>query len=57
MAEPDATRAVARLRVADQSRVLACPLFARMFADHGASVVKVEPPEGDEARRFGPPLQ
>ncbi len=57
MAEPvTTTRAVAGLRVVDLSRVLAGPLCAQMLADHGASVVKVEPPDGDEARRFGPPL-
>ena len=51
-----APRALDGLRVLDLSRVLAGPLCAQMLADHGASVVKVEPPDGDESRRFGPPL-
>lgn len=49
-------RALEGLRVVDLSRVLAGPLCAQMLADHGASVIKVEPPDGDEARRIGPPL-
>ncbi len=56
MADAPAQGAVAGLRVVDLSRVLAGPLAAQMLADHGASVIKVEPPDGDESRRFGPPL-
>ena len=44
------------LRVVDLSRVLAGPLCTQMLADHGADVVKVEPPMGDETRSFGPPF-
>jgi crotonobetainyl-CoA:carnitine CoA-transferase CaiB-like acyl-CoA transferase len=44
------------LRVVDLSRVLAGPLCTQMLADHGADVVKVEPPAGDETRTFGPPF-
>ena len=44
------------LKVVDLSRVLAGPLCTQMLADHGASVIKVEPPSGDETRGLGPPF-
>jgi crotonobetainyl-CoA:carnitine CoA-transferase CaiB-like acyl-CoA transferase len=44
------------LRVLDMSRVLAGPYCCMMLGDHGADVVKVEPPAGDETRRYGPPF-
>lgn len=44
------------LRVVDLSRVLAGPLCTQMLADHGAEVIKVEPPAGDETRQLGPPF-
>lgn len=44
------------LRVVDLTRVLAGPLCTQILADHGAQVLKIEPPAGDETRRLGPPF-
>jgi crotonobetainyl-CoA:carnitine CoA-transferase CaiB-like acyl-CoA transferase len=43
------------IRVVDASRVLAGPFATMLLADLGADVVKVEPPDGDESRGWGPP--
>ena len=48
------TTALDGLRVLDISEGLAAPFAAKLLGDLGADVIKLEPPEGDEARRRGP---
>jgi crotonobetainyl-CoA:carnitine CoA-transferase CaiB-like acyl-CoA transferase/protein-disulfide isomerase len=44
------------LRVLELARILAGPWAGQLLADMGAEVVKVEAPEGDDTRRWGPPF-
>ena len=45
------------IKVIDASRILAGPMCGQTLADHGAEVIKLEPPGGDETRTWGPPFQ
>ncbi len=44
------------VRVIELARILAGPWAGQTLADLGAEVVKVEAPEGDDTRQWGPPF-
>ena len=43
------------IRVIELARILAGPWIGQTLADLGADVIKVESPEGDDTRKWGPP--
>ncbi|WP_323769001.1 CaiB/BaiF CoA-transferase family protein [Marinovum sp.] len=47
---------LAGLRVIELARILAGPWAGQTLADLGAEVIKLESPEGDDTRRWGPPF-
>ena len=50
--DPAAKGAMDGVRVVDLSRLVAGNILTKVFADHGAEVIKVEPPEGDTLRAW-----
>jgi crotonobetainyl-CoA:carnitine CoA-transferase CaiB-like acyl-CoA transferase len=50
------TGALSGLRVVDASRILGGPFCGQILGDHGADVLKLEPPQGDDTRTWGPPF-
>ena len=53
---PDTGAPLKGLRVVELARILAGPWIGQTLADLGAEVIKVEAPEGDDTRRWGPPF-
>ena len=48
------TQPLAGVRVLELATGIAGPYAGKLFGDYGADVIKVEPPDGDVARRWGP---
>ena len=44
------------VKVIDLTRVLGGPFGTQWLGDHGADVIKIEPPHGDDVRAWGPPF-
>ena len=56
MSKPRASGPLAGIKVVEFGQNLAGPYCGQILAFLGADVVKVERPEGDDARKWGPPF-
>jgi crotonobetainyl-CoA:carnitine CoA-transferase CaiB-like acyl-CoA transferase len=51
------SKPLSHFRIVDLSCILAGPFCTQLLADFGAEVQKLEPPEGDPTRGWGPPFE
>ncbi len=51
-----AASALGGLKIIDLTRVLGGPYCTQLLGDYGAEIIKIEPPQGDEVRDWGPPF-
>jgi crotonobetainyl-CoA:carnitine CoA-transferase CaiB-like acyl-CoA transferase len=51
------TGALNDLKIIDLTRVLGGPYCTQILGDNGAEIIKIEPPQGDETRNWGPPFR
>lgn len=56
MLDQIAASALSGKLVIDLTRVLGGPYCTQILGDHGAEIIKIEPPKGDETRDWGPPF-
>ena len=54
MERPKVPGSLENVRVLELTRGIAGPFAAKLLADQGADVIKLEPPGGDDSRTFGP---
>ena len=56
MSDTSSGGTLAGIKVIDCTRVLGGPYCTQLLGDHGAEIIKIEPPQGDEVRDWGPPF-
>jgi formyl-CoA transferase len=57
MTDASTVGALAGWTIIDLTRVLGGPYCTQLLGDMGARIIKVEPPQGDETRDWGPPFK
>ncbi len=54
--QPDRSQPLAGVRVLEFGQAVSSPMCTMLLGDLGADVLKIEPPQGDPARGYGPPF-